>query len=187
MDQTGMIHFKNREEFRKWLSENQEESSGIWLIFYKKETGEENIDYDSAVEEAICFGWIDGMIKKFDEFKYLRKFTPRRPGSKWSSVNQKRAEKMIEMGFMKENGLKAFGNTEVKDRKLPENSEVPEWVMKKIEANRKAYDFFTVLAPSYRKVYLGYVMDAKKTETQERRLEKVIKRLEDNLKPSIKI
>jgi len=187
MKKIEQIHFKDEKEFRKWLEKNHDREEGIWMLFYKKETGVENIEYDSAVEQALCFGWIDGMIKKLDNEKYLRRFTPRRRGSKWSSLNIKRAEKMIEQGNMTEKGMELFNSAQIKDRNTPHDNEISGWVMEKIECNEKAYSFFKTLAPSYKKIYLGYVLDAKKIETQQNRLEKVIKRLEENLKPGMKI
>ena len=98
------LYFQNANDWRKWLEQNHHESSGIWLVFYKKESGKPTLDYDEAVEEALCFGWIDSIIKNVDEQQYLRKFTPRKVESKWSDLNKKRVEKMIKLGRMTKTG-----------------------------------------------------------------------------------
>jgi uncharacterized protein YdeI (YjbR/CyaY-like superfamily) len=99
------IHFKNRGDFRHWLEKNHRKSQGIWMIFYKKHTKRDNITYDESVEEAICFGWIDSILKKVDEDKYIRKFTPRTNTKNWSDANKRRATKLIKNGKMNEAGL----------------------------------------------------------------------------------
>ena len=91
----NQVYFKDRKEWREWLSKNHNIEAGIWLVYYKKETGRTSIEYDDSVEEALCFGWIDSIIKKIDEEKYVRKFTPRKPNSRWSESNKRRVEKMI--------------------------------------------------------------------------------------------
>ena len=99
------LYFINREQWRNWLIEHHAAEAGVWLIFYKKETHKPTIDYDDAVEEALCFGWIDSIIKKIDDERYVRKFTPRKDKSKWSALNRKRANKMTKKGRMTDVGL----------------------------------------------------------------------------------
>jgi len=97
------VHVSTHTEWRKWLAENhQNEPNGIWLVFYKKEAGKPCLDYDAAVEEALCFGWIDSIIKRIDGDKYCRKFTPRNDKSSWSATNRRRVEKIIKEGRMTE-------------------------------------------------------------------------------------
>ncbi|MFH1006863.1 MAG: hypothetical protein V1800_05080 [Candidatus Latescibacterota bacterium] len=92
------LYFKTSAEWREWLQSNHDKATSIWLVFFKKDTGRSSIDYEVAVEEALCFGWIDSIIKKKDEEEYARKFTPRHDNSKWSEVNKKRVEKLIQDG-----------------------------------------------------------------------------------------
>ena len=100
------LYIPDRSRWRRWLSKNHDkEENGIWLVFYKKKTNKSSLEYEQAVEEAICFGWIDSIIKKIDEAKYVRKFTPRKADSFWSQLNKKRVGRMIKQGLMTEAGL----------------------------------------------------------------------------------
>jgi len=103
------IEVKNRVEWRTWLAENHNRVSEIWLIYYKKETGISSIAYEESLDEALCYGWVDSLIKKLDDTKYVRKFTPRKDNSKWSLVNKKRVEVLISDGLMNEHGMKKSG------------------------------------------------------------------------------
>lgn len=95
MEVTESLYVKNRKEWRAWLENNHQSKKEIWLIYYKKHTGKPSIPYSDAVEEAICFGWIDGQIKSLDEEKYTQRYTPRKPKSAWSEINIERAKRMI--------------------------------------------------------------------------------------------
>ena len=99
------LFFQTLAEWRDWLAKNYNKESVLWLIFYKKETGISSIDYESAVEEALCYGWIDSIIKKLDESRYARKFTPRKDSSKWSEINKNRVARLIKNGRMTKIGL----------------------------------------------------------------------------------
>ena len=101
MKEINSIHFKNREELRNWLQNNHGSSPGIWMIFYKKHINIESVKYNDALEEALCFGWIDSIIKRIDDDKYVRKFTPRKDITKWSELNKKKAFELIQKGKMR--------------------------------------------------------------------------------------
>ena len=105
------LYVKNRVEWRKWLEDNHSMVQGIWLIYYKKSSGKPRIPYNEAVEEALCFGWIDGKIKRVNDDYYMQWFTPRRPGSRWSNLNMNRAQKLINEGRMRPAGLVAYKET----------------------------------------------------------------------------
>jgi len=173
------LYVTNREKWRDWLSQHYATESVIWLIFYKKETSKPTIDYDAAVEEALCFGWIDSIIKKIDAEKYVRKFTPRKDKSNWSELNKKRATKMIKEGKMTDIGLvkikaaKKSGLWEQTGR--PHISlNIPSEFTRALDKNKKARENFEKLAPSYRKHYIGWIQAAKREETKKKRIRESI-------------
>ena len=181
----------NREKWREWLSENHASKAGIWLVFYKKETSMPTIAYETAVEEAICFGWIDSIIKKIDAARYARKFTPRTDKSKWSPLNKKRAGKMIKEGRMTEVGLakiKAAKKTGLwdKDARPRISLEIPPEFARALARNKKAKENLDKLAPSYRKYYIGWIVMAKRPETKKRRIDESIALLEQGRKLGLK-
>lgn len=185
------LYVADRKHWRQWLSEHYATEAGIWFIFYKKETFKPTVDYEDAVEEALCFGWIDSIIKKVDEEKYVRKFTPRKDQSIWSQLNKKRIDKMIQQGRMTEAGLakvKAAKKSGVWDQetrsRLP--IEMPPELVKALARNKKAKKNFDQLAPTYRRHYIGWVATAKRPETRERRIAESIALLEKGEKLGMK-
>ena len=185
------LYVTNKDEWREWLSRNHATKAGIWLVFYKKETSRPTIAYEVAVEEAICFGWIDSIIKKIDATSYARKFTPRSDKSKWSSLNKKRANKMIREGRMTEVGLariKAAKKTGLwdKDPRPRISLDVPTEFAKALARKKKAKGNFDKLAPSYRKHYIGWIAVAKRLETKKRRIDESIALLEKGQKLGLK-
>jgi uncharacterized protein YdeI (YjbR/CyaY-like superfamily) len=170
------IYVATRSQWRKWLVQNHnKEAKGIWLVFYKKATGSPSLAYDDAVEEALCFGWIDSIIKRIDDGKYGRKFTPRKNDSRWSKSNKKRVEKIIKEGRMTVFGLakieaaKRSGNWG-QDSRLILPSTIPEELSTALARNKKASDFFEKLAPTYRKHFIGWIITAKRPSTKASRL-----------------
>jgi len=185
------LYVTNRDQWREWLSVNHAANAGVWLVFYKKETSRPTIAYDTAVEEAICFGWIDSIIKKIDAGRYARKFTPRTAKSKWSQLNKKRANKMIKQGRMTEIGLamiKAAKKTGLwdKDPRPRISLDIPPEFEKALARNKKAKESFDKLAPTYRKLYIGWIAVAKRPETKKRRIEESIALLEKGQKLGLK-
>lgn len=187
-----IAYVKDRTEWRKWLSANHNKETEVWLVYYKKGTGKSSIEYGASVEEALCFGWIDSIIKKLDERKYVRKFTPRREGSKWSASNKKRVEKMLEKGLMTVYGMqkveaaKKNGNWGKAEQKpeltfdmLPEFAEL-------LGKNKKAKDTFDNLSATHQKQYIGWIEVAKRPETRERRIAESIRLLEQGKKLGLK-
>jgi uncharacterized protein YdeI (YjbR/CyaY-like superfamily) len=144
-------------------------------VFFKRQTGRPSIEYDESVEEALCFGWIDSIIKRLDDEKYCRKFTPRKSDSKWSSSNRKRVEKIINEGRMTDFGLakikaaKRSGNWRNDPRPVI-NTDGPSELSEALARNRKARDFFEKLAPTYQKHFIGWIATAKREETKAKRL-----------------
>ena len=183
MEISKTLYVTHRDEWRMWLETHHETESEIWLIFYKKHTGTPSIPYDDAVEEALCFGWIDSIIKRIDDEKFVRKFTPRRENSTWSESNIRRAKKMREQGRMTGTGMKRFENARIHKRRSPKLS--PE-LQENLKTNKRAWKNFTALAPSYKRLYVDWIMDAKKKETRKRRLNEAIARLERGEKLGMK-
>ncbi len=176
-------HFKNRKKWREWLSQNHSTENGIWMIFYKKTINKPTVSYEESVEEALCFGWIDSIIKKMDEERYLRKFTPRNDKSVWSSLNKKRIEKVIHEGRMTEAGLakirtaKENGQWDKPDRSYPALTISPEF-SEALKKNPHAKETFEKLAPTYQKQYNGWINAAKQSETRQKRIQESISLLE---------
>jgi uncharacterized protein YdeI (YjbR/CyaY-like superfamily) len=181
------IHFADREAWRSWLENHHRAQKGIWLVFYKKHTGRPTLNYDDAVEEAICFGWIDGLIKRLDEERCARIFTPRAARSTWSALNIRRAKKMIREGRMIPVGLKTFrqfrGRHSCVSRADPNP---PPELLGSLRANATAFAYFCTLAPSHRRRYVGWILDAKRPETRVRRLEEALALLEKGQKLGLK-
>jgi len=184
MDNFKTLYLTNRAEWRSWLEENGETEPVIWLIFYKKHTGKPSLPYDDSVEEALCFGWIDSLVKRIDDEKYARKFTPRNPNSTWSKLNVWRIKKMVDAGKMTEKGESLF-NYAIEHNLLPVEEQkrkpeifVPPLIRNELSKNKKADSFFGSLAPSYKRNFIGWVMDAKREETRKKRLEEMMTLLE---------
>lgn len=188
---TEKLHVTNRDDWRAWLSQNYDTEKEVWLIHYKRHTGKPRIPYDDAVEEALCFGWIDSLVKKIDDEKFAQKFTPRKRKSKWSEANKKRVGKMIKEGKMKKAGLakirEAKNNGEwFKTAPVEKKLEVPACIRKAFATNEKAQDNFNNLANGYKRQLVGWITSAKKEETRKRRLTEAVQLLEQNKKLGMK-
>ncbi len=184
------LHMKTRGEWRAWLEKNHDREKELWLIFYKKHTGEPNISYSDALDEALCFGWVDSLVQRIDDEKFGRKFTPRNLKSQWSEVNRRRVAKLIREGHMTAAGrAKIDFDPSVRgpdSRKASRQLTLPPELMSILAANQKAVSFFNQLAPSYRQNYIGWILEAKKEETRIRRLNEAIRVLERNEKLGMK-
>jgi uncharacterized protein YdeI (YjbR/CyaY-like superfamily) len=189
---SGTYHAASREDWRKWLEKNHTTQKEIWLLFHKTQTRKPQISYDESVEEALCFGWIDSVIQKIDDEKYVRKFTPRKKGSNWSALNKKRVAAMIQAGKMTEAGRAVLDFTDAEDDygRTPERARnyvtPPPFLEQRLKQNRKAWDYFQSLAPSYRRNYVGWITAAKTEETRERRIAEAITLLSRNEKLGMK-
>jgi uncharacterized protein YdeI (YjbR/CyaY-like superfamily) len=182
--------FKTRDTWRAWLAQNHARTTELWLVLYKKNSGKPTVSYDEAVEEALCFGWIDGITKSIDAEKYAVRFSPRRKASIWSELNKKRVAKMIAQGRMTEIGLakiedaKANGEWD-KAMQRDDVTNIPRELKQALRANKQAQRNFDVLSPSQKKMYLHWIADAKKDETRQRRIRVAIKMLKENKKLGI--
>ena len=186
------VEAKNRAEWRAWLTANHDQETEIWLVYYKKETGKVSVDYDASVEEALCYGWVDSIIKKMDETKYVRKFTPRKDDSKWSPSNKRRVENLIQEGLMTEYGLqkveaaKQSGKWEAPAQRPKLTFELSAEFAEALSKNKKARGTFENLSPSHQKQYLGWIEIAKRQDTREKRIQESIRLLAEGKKLGLK-
>ncbi len=185
------VYVKTRKEWRNWLKLHHDKSNGIWLVFHKKQTGKPSLEYDEAVEEALCFGWIDSIIKKIDDEKYLRKLTPRKADSQWSELNKKRIAKLEKQGLMTEAGSAKV--REAMSSGLWDKSDLPPATLQiskefrsALEKSKKAKNFFNQLAPSYQRQFIGWIAAAKRQETKEKRIREAIALLKKGEKLGMK-
>jgi uncharacterized protein YdeI (YjbR/CyaY-like superfamily) len=148
------LYVTTRDAWRAWLEKNHAAATEVWLIYYKKHTGRPRIPYDDAVEEALCFGWIDSIVRRIDEGRYAQKFTPRRDGSQWSELNIKRARKLIKEGRMTRAGLAKVGAEILAGREVSRTESkrhepaIPQYIEDALKKNRAARENFHNLAPS---------------------------------------
>ena len=190
------LHFTNREAWRNWLRENHATQKEVWLIFHKAKTGKPSVAYDDTVEEALCFGWIDSLIKKIDEDKYARKYTPRTNTLKWSPSNIKRIKKLIAEGKMEEVGYSKLDKTiydPVKNSLIenipeqkPKELNVPDFMITFFGNHPPALQNFNALAPSHKRNYVFWITIAKTEPTIQKRLKEATELLKENKKLGLK-
>lgn len=164
---------------RAWLARHHDSVRELWVGYYRKDSGRRSITWPESVDEALCYGWIDGIRKKVDEISYKVRFTPRRPKSAWSNVNIARVEVLTREGRMQSAGLAAFARREesnssrysFENRRHAKLSAADEEIFRRDSA---AWKFFAAQPPGYRRIAAWYVISAKRAETRQRRLERVI-------------
>jgi Uncharacterized protein conserved in bacteria len=170
--------FARASDFRAWLEQNHATTPELWLGYYKKSSAQRGITYAEAVDEALCFGWIDGQVKSLDTERYLQRFTPRRPGGNWSLVNLRKAARLKSAGRMHPAGLAALAaRTEKKTgiysfENRPQN--LPPALEKSFRAHSDAWTFFSAQPPGYRRTAIWWVVSAKQETTRQRRLAQLI-------------
>ncbi len=179
VDTESPVFFATPSDFRAWFEEHHATDQELWVGFYKKGSGQPSITWPQAVDQALCFGWIDGLRKSIDAVSYRIRFTPRKSGSIWSAVNIKRAKALIELELMRPAGLKAF------EARTDEKSAIYSYEQRhnavldsadegRLRANEKAWAFFESRPPSYRRAAIWWVISAKRRETQVKRLAELI-------------
>ncbi len=179
-------HPKTRTEWRAWLEEHHTSKEGIWLISYKKGTGKPRIDYDEAVEEALCFGWIDSKANKLDEERSLLWFAPRQPGSGWSKLNKQGVERLMEQGLMMPAGLakveaaKQDGSWNALD--AIEALEVPPDLEQALTSYQAAKQNFVAFPKSVKRGILEWIASAKKPETRAKRIQETAQLAAENIR-----
>jgi uncharacterized protein YdeI (YjbR/CyaY-like superfamily) len=187
MDSAEMVYCATREEWRDWLEGNHDKCKGIWPIYYKKGSGRPRVPYDDAVEEALCFGWIDSTVKKIDEEKYTQRFTPRKPDSGWSEPNLRRMEQLINAGRMTEAGLVKYQDPAAHRSTTRDlDYAMPPRLMEALEKDAKALAYFNKLPPSQTKLYFRWINGAKREETKVKRIKESVELLAQDRKPSDK-
>jgi uncharacterized protein YdeI (YjbR/CyaY-like superfamily) len=182
------VYFKTPSEWRNWLEEFHDKAIELLVGFYKKGSGKPSITWPESVDEALCFGWIDGVRKGVDEERYTIRFTPRKKSSIWSAVNIKRVGELTEAGLMRPTGLAAFEKRKLEKSVIYSHEqkdkivELDEESEQKLRSNPAAWDFFQSQAPSYRKAVIWWVLSAKREETKLKRLATLIQDSEQKLK-----
>jgi uncharacterized protein YdeI (YjbR/CyaY-like superfamily) len=182
-----MKSFTNRDEWRSWLETNYQDKNEIGLVYFKRDSGIDSVTYDESVEEALCFGWIDGVRKSIDDKKYFIRFTPRKPGSVWSLVNTKRIEQLTAAGKMKPEGLKAVEEAKKsgewdKAYSLKAGREIPDDFQEALNKSEAAKAYFEKLSNSDKSSYISHV-SIKTPDKRVERIKKIIELLEKNIKP----
>ena len=181
------VYAPNRSAWRQWLAEHHATSPGVWLIYHKKSAGRERLDYGDAVEEALCFGWIDSLTRTLDTERYEQLFTPRKPKSTWSRPNKGRVERLIAQGLMQPAGLAAIElakqNGAWSSLDAVDAMEIPSDLASALRKNARARKNFEAFAPSIRRGFLYWVLSAKRPETRAKRIAETVARCEQNRKP----
>ncbi|HVX27181.1 MAG TPA: YdeI/OmpD-associated family protein [Parafilimonas sp.] len=180
------LHAKTRKEWRKWLEKNSQTEKSVWLIIYHKGSITKSVYYEEAVEEAICFGWIDSVAHKRNEESKYQFFAQRKPKSNWSKANRERANKMIAQGQMTESGQKLIDLA----KKIGtwealvdvQNSVIPGDLQKQLNKNKAALKNFLAFPPSSKRIILEWILNAKKEETRQKRIDETVRLASENIK-----
>ena len=182
-----IISFVSQEEFENWLEQNQTNTKGIWIRFFKKDSGITTLFYKEALDVALCYGWIDGQVKKYDDVSYLQKFTPRRSKSIWSKRNVDNVIRLENEGKLKPSGIKEIENAKKDGRwerayDSPGKMEVPEDFILELTKNKKALEFFESLNKTNRYTIGWRLQTAKNVETRAKRMKEILIMMENGFK-----
>lgn len=156
MNITQTLYVTNRKHWRAWLKKHYKTEKEIWLVYYRKQTGQPRIPYNDAVEEALCFGWIDSIVKTVDEERFAQRFSPRKPGSDYSQTNQERLAQLVGQGKVTPEALAALGDF------TPKKVKVPPDIWQALKANPRARANFGKFSESYRRIRIAYIDGARK-------------------------
>ena len=176
--------FATQSDLRKWFIKNHDKEKELFLGYYKTGSGKPSVTWPQSVDEALCFGWIDGVRRSIDDTSYMNRFTKRKPGSIWSAINIAKVERLTKEGLMRPEGLAAFEKRKEEKSKIYsyEKDAVPldKLAEKQFKTHKAAWKFFTTQAPSYQKTAIHWITSAKQEKTKESRLDKLIKASDDN-------
>ncbi len=180
------VHPKTRSEWRRWLEQHHATSTGVWLVSYKKATGKPRLEYAEAVEEALCFGWVDSKAATLDEERSMLTFTPRNPKSAWSRPNKERVARLGKEGRMAKAGLDAVATAKSNGSWTALDSvealKVPPDLAKALAGNKKAKRYFDVFPPSSKRIILWWIESAKREETRARRISETVRLAAENVR-----
>ena len=179
------LDVQTRVEWRQWLAKHHASSPGIWLLRHKQHTGVPSMRYEDLVCEALCFGWVDSLIKRLDDKRYAIKVTPRKPTSKWSDVNRKRWRQLKAAGLLAAPGL-AAAPTANSYAPRPSIPQLPAYIANALKTNLAAWQHFQALAPTYRRDFVVWIHTAKRPETRDRRIRESIRLLSAGKKLGLK-
>lgn len=176
------LYVTNGKDWRSWLRKNNNKEKEIWLVYYRKHTSKPRIDYNDAVEEALCYGWIDSTAKKIDDEKFAQRFTPRRPSSPVSEMNKERIRRLIKQKRMTAIGLKAV--SKFFDKNKEEKFTIAPDILRELKANKNAWKNFQSFSESYKRVRIGYIEHVRNRDKKmfESRLNNFIKKTAKNIK-----
>lgn len=177
-----ILSFKSQKDWSSWLAKNHVKSSGVWLRLFKKDSGVASVTYAEALDEALCYGWIDGQLDRYDEKSWLRKFTPRRPKSVWSKRNIDHVNRLVQAGKMKPAGLQEVEAAKADGRwgrayDSPSAMQVPDDFLKKLSRDKKAKAFFETLNKANTYAIAWRLQTAKKPETRAKRMQALLEML----------
>lgn len=186
IDQFPDFYLPSRQKWREWLVENYDKSNGIWLIYFKKHTKKPTVTYEEAVEEALCFGWIDSIPRRLDDERSKLLYTPRKPKSVWSKPNKERVERLIANGLMTEIGLQKIEKAKLDGSwnalNASDNLEIQEDLLQAFETNNLAFEHFDKFTNGVKKSILSWIYSAKTNETRAKRIAETISMAEENLR-----
>jgi uncharacterized protein YdeI (YjbR/CyaY-like superfamily) len=172
------VYFKTPSELRRWLARNHAKAGELWVGFHRRATGRPSVTWPQVVDECLCFGWIDGLRRGVDDERYVIRLTPRKPRSRWSDVNVRRAHALIAAGRMKPAGRRAFDARDAEDDRAysyeRQNAALSPPYARRLKASPAAWRFYQAQAPWYRRSAAWWVMSAKREDTRERRLATLI-------------
>ena len=173
------ITFETPAAFRRWLQQHHATEREVWVGYYRKSAGKPSMNWKESVDEALCFGWIDGIRKRIDHERYMNRFTPRRPGSNWSRINIDRVGELIQQGRMRPAGLRGFearreDRSGIYSYEQRHTAAFSSEIEQRFRAKKRAWAGFEARPPSYRQAAIRWVMSAKREETRERRLAQLI-------------
>lgn len=188
MDEKELFYPANRQEWRNWLQENHVEKQSVWLVCFKKNAGVPTISWSEAVDEALCFGWIDSTRRPIDEKKFMQFFTKRKAVSNWSKINKAKVQQLMENGSMTEAGLRIIetakqnGSWTILDE--VEELIVPNDLEQALASKPGATEFFFNLSKSMKKQLLYWIVSAKRDETRQKRITEIVERAGQGMKPA---
>jgi len=168
------LEVRTRKAWRKWLEKNHAKETEVWLVFYKRHTGVAGIEYRESLEEALCYGWIDSLVRRIDDDRYARKFTPRKPKSVWSPTNRKLYAELRDRGALAAPGLERSPTGRAAPAPQKKTAPTPAYIEAAFKKNPRAWKTFQALAPSHRRNYVAWIDAAKRDDTKERRIREAV-------------